>query len=301
MISETQTKDLLTTTAGANYSGIDFKKHGGTRDIYFAQWGPSNELRVLKVDRPEEEITSPRAIRHVQRGYNTQHERHMAGILQRDGGHPSLNKLVDYWQLPNERAVNVYEYFGGTTLEEVVLESPLNRQEFIAIFKDVLAASKYMASVKGVAHRDIKPSNILVDRNAIYSDSRPVAQITDFTNAEEVSVINLREEQALPTVGGHLVTDPRLMQPFTGFTRRYTLQDDMYQVCSSMLFAAHGKHLFEYDPDKVKGTNHLTGESLLDSEGRFDEKKFRKVLKNAVDTLPAYAKPFKDIIWRGMI
>lgn len=301
MECDTTTQDLLIETAGANYSGIEFKKHGGTRDIFFAQWGPSKELRILKVDRPSEEVTSPRAIRHIQRGYNTQHERHMAGILQKDGGHLNLNKLVDYWELPDGRAVNGYEYFGGTTLEEVVLERPLNKQEFIAIFKDVLSASKYMSSVRGVAHRDKKPSNILVDRPAIYSGSRPVAQVTDFTNAEEISVIEKKNAQAMPTVGGHLVTDPRLMQSFTGSQRRYTLQDEIYQDCSNMLFAAHGRHVLEYDPDKVIGINHLTGESLLDSEGRFDENKFRKALKMAIDTLPAYARPFKQIIWRGMI
>ena len=81
----------LPTREGADRKYYDVKPftEGGTRKIYTANWGPKGKKVVIKVDK---EPKSPRAMRHVQRGYNTGRELEIASRIEE----PEENNIVRF-------------------------------------------------------------------------------------------------------------------------------------------------------------------------------------------------------------
>src|SRR3989338_979739 len=130
--------EFLRSALPNSYKNPRFFKRGGTRDCYISEWGPGNENRIIKVDRKPE---SPRAIRHVERGYNTSNDvRTLANIKEPERNH--LSRLIDYYDADGV-AISIEPYFESKSLEEVVQENPLSRGEFEAVFSQVVNGLKY--------------------------------------------------------------------------------------------------------------------------------------------------------------
>ncbi|MCA9211627.1 MAG: protein kinase [Planctomycetales bacterium] len=91
------------------------------------------------------------------------------------------------------------DYVDGSSLSELVRESPLTPQLAARYVRDVALAMDYAHS-HGILHRDLKPSNVLVNL-----DGEPC--ITDFGLAKRV------EENSQLTITGMIVGTPSYMPP----------------------------------------------------------------------------------------
>jgi len=255
------------------YKNIKFWKSGGTRDLYLAEWGPGNEKRIIKVDKTE--LESPRAQRHVERGYDTSNDINALAEIPNPERH-HLMRLVDYFDFSKTQGITVAieQHFESQSLEEKVQEKPLKLKEFETVFAQVIDGVNYLVNTCGMYHRDLKASNVLVN------DELEV-RITDFANAckkEEV------KRKYMPTAGGHWVSDPLVF--FNGSENEYKEASEIYSIGTEMFYALTGEHIFEYDADNRTGVSCFTGESLLDEEGIVNRDRHNTALDDALKRLP---------------
>ncbi len=276
-------EDLLEKEGRSSYSNPQFFKEGGTRYLFLVDWGRARKKRIIKVDKPLSTLASLRARRDVgERGCGTSNELELISQIEQDG----VTQLRDYFE-PDITAkygisgsITIEEYFPDSkSLEELVssqgpLQGNLLREFVSQAISNVTALYNL-----GIFHRDLKPSNFLIQQNK--GEIR--VKITDFANACRT---DHPQTKYFPTAGGHLVTDPLLMTPFTEEEARYDLQSEMYSLASSLMFAARGRPIFNYDPDLRSGIAWDTGESILTPDGKLDRNKHKKVLNVAINSLP---------------
>jgi serine/threonine protein kinase len=281
---------------GHKYTPPTYFKTGGVRNVFRTDWGPDGAREcVAKVDR--DYVESPRARRHLERGCTTANElQHVAAFR-----HAGVTQVVDYFGPEETEKVGlsgtvVVEEFvpNAMALDEwVATKGPLNEKQWRQF------ALSYVSTVsdvvtKGIFHRDHKPSNILLVEDERGDIS---VKITDWANA-------CRKENAkssfLPTAGGHLATNPRIMGPFTGEESKYDEKCEVYGVVSTLAFAARGRPIFNYDPDTGKATAWDTGESVLNVEGRLDPEKHGKILRRETKKLPKKLRKYGKLIRDGM-
>ncbi|PIZ51328.1 hypothetical protein COY27_03955 [Candidatus Woesearchaeota archaeon CG_4_10_14_0_2_um_filter_33_13] len=267
-----------------HYQNIQFLRYGGTRAIFTADWGPGKERRVVKMDISP---TSPRAIRHVKRGYDTAHD-----ILQlsqiRDAELHGIIGLSDYAE-KDGHSLSVEKYFEGETLEERCARKPLNLDEFAKVFSQILLTEEYLINTGKIYHRDAKPSNFLV------SDRLDV-RLIDFANATSVDEVVTKW---MPSAGGHFVLDPVVFGQFTKDFQGYDQSSEIYALGVDMYFALTGKYIFEFDPDNKTGISVFSGESILDPKGRIDIVKYQETIDKAIAAIPKAArKRYGQIISR---
>ncbi|MFC1727968.1 protein kinase [Nanoarchaeota archaeon] len=272
-------KDILSD----KYQNIQYLKEGGTRRTYLAEWGPGKEKRVIKIDKDPE---SPRAKRHVERGCVT--ERDIEFLAQiKDPEQHRLVRLCDF-EVKDGRTISVESHFESKTLEETVKEEGvLNRREFETAFSHVIEGTRYLDEI-GLYHRDEKPSNILIKRDKGGIEAR----ITDFANACKKSQ---PKRKYLPTMGGHLITDPNLIGEFTGTETNYNETSEVYALGVDMFYALTGKYIFEYDYD-TRTARDFKGRNLLNENGRLDKEKHERTLEEALTFLPRESRKYSGII-----
>ncbi|MBI2148819.1 protein kinase [Candidatus Woesearchaeota archaeon] len=274
--------ELLRRILPDSYKNIRFFREGGTRKCYIAEWGPGRQKRVIKVDKKPD---SPRARRHVDRGCTSTNDLHaLASIPNAETN--NLSGLVDYF-INDDKVIVIEPHFESQSLEEVVAENPLNRKEFEKAFSNILKGANYLISSVGMYHRDLKPSNILVNRKICS------VRITDMANARKKEQVKSDYE---PTVGGHLVTDPRLIGKFTGREKLYDESAEIYALGTDMYFALTGEYPFEYDPDNGTAVVYGTSENILNESGKLNTKKHNEVLKRAIKKIPSHSKVYRQII-----
>ncbi|MBU1111664.1 MAG: protein kinase, partial [Nanoarchaeota archaeon] len=255
------------------YKNIQFWKSGGTRDLYMAEWGPGNEKRIIKVDKSE--LESPRAQRHVERGYDTSNDIRALSEISNPERH-NLMRLVDYFDFSKTQGITVAveRHFESQSLEERVQDKPLKLKEFETVFSQVIEGANYFINTCGMYHRDLKASNILVN------DELEV-RITDFANACKKNEV---QKKYMPTAGGHWVSDPLVF--FNGSENEYRETSEIYAIGTEMFYALTGEHIFEYDADNGTGISCFTGESLLDKNGIVDRTRHNATLDYALKRLP---------------
>lgn len=290
---------LLQTERGDSYAVPKFFMSGGTRHLARVRWGPhKDEVRVAKFDKKP---ISPRAIRHVQRGYTTAHELELASRIQ----HPGVTKLLDYFpaditaRYGLEGSVTIEEdYTDSQSLEEIVREN-LSEREVRQIFDGVISTIRDINNGIGVSgemslyHRDLKPSNILVKRTA---DGIKV-KITDWANSSEKDKC---ERKYNPTAGGIQTTDPLLMSQLIGEEGVYNAGSEVYSLASNLALAIRGKPIFELDPDNNRAIDLDTGDSLLNEQGMLDRKKYERALERAVKKIPRKFRKYSYLVKSGL-
>jgi serine/threonine protein kinase len=75
--------------------------------------------------------------------------------------HPNIATLYDFLECSGQACI-VMEYVDGLTLAERISKAgPIPQAEALRIFRDVVAAVRYIHS-HGIIHRDIKPHNIKI-------------------------------------------------------------------------------------------------------------------------------------------
>ncbi len=281
--------ELLQRELGSRYQNTKFFKDGGTRHCYIAEWGPGKQKRVIKVDK--EELTSPRAQRHVGRGYNTWNEIEVLTGLPNPQRH-GLMQILDFHDLREEEGITVAvePHFESETLEERVEKEPLNLEEFGQTFSQVIGGVAYLVG-EGLYHRDLKASNILVAGKAKDIEAR----ITDFANACATGSV---EQKVLPTAGGKDVLHPLLPGTFSKETSAYSQREEIYALGVNMYYALTGEKIFEFDADERTAIEVRTEESLLQEDGTLDQKLYERKLKKALKRIPRKARKFRDTIGR---
>lgn len=291
-------KRLLETRGGA-YSIPEFYQSGGTRHLYKAIWGPGNgKSRIVKVDRGT--LESPRAIRHVGDGCNTENELKSLTSMDYDG----TTRVVDYFTAEEASKVGlpgtvlVEEYIPNSqSLEDVVSTGgSLNERDFRRIIgkgiRTIANVVKGNDKTKGRFHRDLKPTNWLVKREGDNVDT----YIGDWANSIVVGDV---KESNFPTAGGRLYSDPLLMGPFTGKKAKYSVGSEVFALASAAAYAIRGTPIFDYDPDTGKAFARDSGESLL-TDGHLDPEKHAKVLRAAMKRLPREFKKYRGVLEKGL-
>jgi len=322
---------------GHNYDATSlpeiFKpEQSGTADLHLVKWGPkaSQVTRVVKTNKPAEKLTSPRQRRHViERGYDTRNELQIATSID----HPGIVKVVDYFDSETSKQygfvgpVLIQEYFPESeSLEEIVLNkkepekkklslrtvydsvvstgesvirSILGRNKRDSIYDIALQTAGTLRDIhngegvkdnRAIVHRDLKPSNILVQNK----NGKIVAKLIDCGNA---APIDSQKSGYLPTMGGHIVSDPLCMGVFSGEERKYGFDSDIYGLFSSILYLSKGKPAVEYDPDRGEARAIDSWESLLNHNGKLDKEKHQRVVRKASKAL---VKPLRRIAERAL-
>ncbi|MCU0642262.1 MAG: hypothetical protein MUF61_01625 [archaeon] len=268
-----------------------------TRMIYSAYWGNGDNKRqvVIKVDLPDYAL-GPRAQEHFATGNNT--EKEIANLMGID--HPNLARLRDFYQVQASTGEKVHISVedcvsGAQTLEERVIEDPLSDREAMDVFGGLIDGLVYLHKDRGMLHRDLNFGNILIARayqNKVINpdgaknrlirtlrDPKLRAVITDFANAGRVEGSGAR---ALPSSGGHLVTDPFIYEELTGKPGRYNAASEIYAVGANMFYALTGKSIFDCEVFGGKRADAVIGGrkiSLLDANGHIDAGKFREAIR----------------------
>ncbi|MBS3167729.1 protein kinase [Candidatus Woesearchaeota archaeon] len=273
-ISPVDDLDKLSKILSGKYGNLRPFKQGGTRVLYLSDWGAGKQRRIIKVDRLN--LDSPRAIRHVGRGCNTANDiRHLCHIEDAELHH--LMPLLDYFQDEN-LTVSVEPYYESKSLDEMI-QSPrmISIDCFEQVFSKVIHGVRYLNEVVGIFHRDLHPSNILIKENGEFD-----VRITDFANAKRRDEV---QPNVLPTMGAHLISDPRLLGRFTGIEREYDESAEIHALGICMYYTLQGKYPFEFDVDSGIAIDLETGESLLKDDGKLDFRKYEKSLKRKLTSL----------------
>lgn len=293
-----QIKRMLAANLGRSYRNIQFFKEGGTRTLFTAEKIVGDivvEKVVLKVDKKEQD--SPRAQRHVARGYNTRNELEaLASIVQ-----STQNQSPDSFFIAPLRGghdltgqgfgiVTEEKHFDAQSLEERISQVPLTPEQQRQVAIQLFTAVQHLSNTVGIFHRDIKPSNVL-----IMNDGQDVqVRLTDFANARKKELV---DEKYLPTAGGKHVTDPAILGPFNQRKdNRYTLQSELYAAGTTLFYAISGKYPFDIDPDAQTAVSTYDGESILKTDKSIDEKLYAQKLGQSISTqIPV---PFQNVIER---
>jgi hypothetical protein len=150
--------DILPKALGRNYSNITFKEAGGTKYIFQAKWA-GGQKRIIKVDRPDHDLESPRAQRNVTKGYTTQHEIRMVASIPDPNEHGILPP-IDFCDLREFRypgAMLVEDHFESISLEKRVKDgkSLLSREAFQEYALQIAKTLSFMTEEQGKKYVEI--------------------------------------------------------------------------------------------------------------------------------------------------
>ncbi len=124
-------------------------------------------------------------------------------------------------------------YIEGRSLEQRLLDGPLNPDEAARMLRTVAEAVHYAHTMR-IIHRDLKPSNILLDQ-----EGRP--RVTDFGIAKR-----LAEESHL-TATGQIMGTPSFMPPeqAAGHSGQVSIQADVYSLGAILYATLTGRPPFQ--------------------------------------------------------
>jgi len=279
-------KDTL--ESSGKYIYIGKYKEGGTRNCYLANLkfrGMVTQKRyVVKIDKPDSMISSPRAREHIDRGYDNLADLMALTKLPHPEKH-HLASIHDFLEAKSNDGGDILlmleDYFDGSiTLDrEVEVERGLSYPEFYQVFEQVTDAVRYLNKECKMYHRDLKPSNILVRRSGTITigSSNLEVLITDLANSCRIGETN---KKTVPTAGGHLVTNPFLFGTFTGHPGEYDERSELYAIGANMYYALTGNYMFDCDPFEGRAEALVNGkrQNLLNRKGHINERRFIKAI-----------------------
>lgn len=126
------------------------------------------------------------------------------GRIQARLEHPHIVRVLDVVEHPGGIGL-LMEFVEGTSLERSLAQGPMEVDEALLLFRQVLQAVE-AAHQAGVAHRDIKPANILLT----VQGERVIAKVTDFGIAK---LFNEESADGQATRGGVPMGTPGYMAP----------------------------------------------------------------------------------------
>jgi serine/threonine protein kinase len=164
-------------TLDGKYEILEKIGEGGMGEVYKARHVHLDEIRIIKVTKPDALGEGPDPRRF-------QEEARMATLVR----HPNVAALYDFSRLPDGSFYMVWEFIDGVTLEEWMRRhGPLPAAQALDIARQVLSGLSEIHA-QGIVHRDVSPDNILVREGR---DGRLLAKIIDLGIAKRVAAETL--------------------------------------------------------------------------------------------------------------
>ena len=166
-------------TLDGKYEILEKIAEGGMGEVYKARHVHLDEIRIIKVTKPDPLGEGPEPRRF-------QEEARIATLVR----HPNVAALYDFSRLPEGSFYMVWEFIDGITLEEWLRRyGPLPAARALDVARQVLAGLSEIHA-QGIVHRDLSPDNIML-REA--KDGRLVAKIIDLGIAKRVAAETLQK------------------------------------------------------------------------------------------------------------
>lgn len=160
-------------TLDGKYEILEKLAEGGMGEVYKARHLHLEEIRIIKVTKPDPLHEGPEPRRF-------QEEARIATLVR----HPNVAALYDFSRLPDGSYYMVWEFIDGITLEEWLRRyGPLPAPRALDVARQVLAGLAEIHA-QGIVHRDLSPDNILLRKT---KDGRLLAKIIDLGIAKRVA------------------------------------------------------------------------------------------------------------------
>jgi eukaryotic-like serine/threonine-protein kinase len=160
-------------TLDGKYEILEKIGEGGMGEVYKARHVHLDEIRIIKVTKPDALGEGPEPRRF-------QEEARIATLVR----HPSVAALYDFSRLPDGSYYMVWEYIDGVTLEQKLRRhGPLPARRAVEVSLQVLAGLAQIHA-QGIVHRDLSPDNIMLRENR---DGSLQAKIIDLGIAKRVA------------------------------------------------------------------------------------------------------------------
>ncbi len=161
------------------YEVIEKLAEGGMGEVYKARHIHLDEIRIIKVTKPDPLGEGPEPRRF-------QEEARIATLVR----HPNVAALYDFSRLPDGSYYMVWEFIDGITLEEWLRRyGPVPAARALDVSQQVLAGLAEIHA-QGIVHRDLSPDNIMLRE---LPDGRLVAKIIDLGIAKRVASETLQK------------------------------------------------------------------------------------------------------------
>src|SRR5215471_4212944 len=161
------------------YEILDKVAEGGMGEVYRARHRHLDEIRIIKVIKPDAAGDTASARRF-------QEEARLATLVR----HPNVAALYDFSRQPDGSYYMVWEYIDGVTLQEWLRRNgPLPVRRALEVAQQVLAGLAEIHS-QGIVHRDLSPDNIMLRE---LPGGRLVAKIIDLGIAKRVAAETLQK------------------------------------------------------------------------------------------------------------
>jgi tRNA A-37 threonylcarbamoyl transferase component Bud32 len=142
-------------TLDGKYEILDKIGEGGMGEVYRARHLHLDEIRIIKVTKPDAlgEGGQPRRF---------QQEARLATLVR----HPNVAALYDFSRLPDGSHYMVWEFIDGITLEEWLRRrGPLPLPRALDVARQVLSGLAQIHA-QGIVHRDLSPDNVMLRETA---------------------------------------------------------------------------------------------------------------------------------------
>jgi eukaryotic-like serine/threonine-protein kinase len=264
-------------------------KEGGMGAIYKVRHRLLDEIRVVKVMRPQLEADEEWKKRFLQ-------EARMATRLK----HPNIATLYDFTIDADGTAYMVMEFIEGQNLSEILSErGRLPVGLTLELMQQTLKALSYLHR-QGIVHRDVSPDNLMLTRDA---EGEPLIKLIDLGIAKA-----LKADQNLTSTGVFLgkvkYTSPEQVgqlkrgETLDGRSDIYSCGIVVYELLTGKLpFEAespHGMlaaHLFHPPADfSVTDPENFVPEDVRAAIGRMLEKRRDNRYADAEKTAQAFAE-----------
>ena len=160
-------------TLDGKYEIIEKIGEGGMGEVYKARHIHLDEIRIIKVTKPDPLGEGPEPRRF-------QEEARIATLVR----HPNVAALYDFSRLADGSYYMVWEYIDGITLEEWLRRNgPLPVRRALDVSAQVLAGLGQIHA-QGIVHRDLSPDNIMLRETR---DRSLVAKIIDLGIAKRIA------------------------------------------------------------------------------------------------------------------
>jgi serine/threonine protein kinase len=165
-------------TLDGKYEILEKIGEGGMGEVYKARHLHLDEIRIIKVTKPDPLGEGPEPRRFQQ-------EARLSTLVR----HPNVAALYDFSRLPDGSYYMVWEFIDGITLEEWLRRhGPLPASRALDVAQQVLAGLAQIHA-QGIVHRDLSPDNIMLRED---KNGRLVAKIIDLGIAKRLAAETLQ-------------------------------------------------------------------------------------------------------------
>ena len=165
-------------TLDGKYEILEKIGEGGMGEVYKARHVHLDEIRIIKVTKPDPLGEGPEPRRF-------QEEARIATLVR----HPNVAALYDFSRLPDGSFYMVWEFIDGITLEAWLYRyGPLPAARALDVARQVLSGLSQIHA-QGIVHRDLAPDNIMLRES---KQGGLLAKIIDLGIAKRVAGASLQ-------------------------------------------------------------------------------------------------------------